>query len=152
MGTLNESIISTARGETMDTTKMFRGFEDEEEWQTALAEQKQYLKEAYEYDLLKDNTIDVEVMNEQAAEAVQFMNGMAKSLQEGLRYDDAKVRIMIREHLDFLNNIGHEISDSGFAAQARFFLNDDFHRNMLESVQIGLAYYLCAAAEALATE
>ncbi|WP_178025485.1 hypothetical protein [uncultured Paenibacillus sp.] len=45
---------------------------------------------------------------------------------------------------------GHPADLADFAAQARFFLSDDFHRTLLEGQQTGLAYYLLAAAEAYA--
>ena len=39
------------------------------------------------------------------------------------------------------------IDPEGFAAQSRFLMTDDFHRQMLEGQQIGLSYYICFAAE-----
>lgn len=148
--TLEASIQHTTEGETMNTRDMFRGFKNEEEWTNALAEQNEYLKDTYDYDLLENNNMDVNEMNEQAAEAVRFMNGMAESLKDGIKYDDESVIHLIGQHLESLNHQGHATSASDFAAQSRFFLSDDFHRNMLESQQTGLSYYLCTAAEAFA--
>ncbi|GGB40668.1 hypothetical protein GCM10011409_17710 [Lentibacillus populi] len=90
-------------------------------------------------------------MNEAALEAKHFQDAMAKSLREGLSVNDEKVEQLIREHLDFLNQHGHETKAIDFVAQTRFFLHDDFHLNMLENQQTGLAYYLCIAAEAFAS-
>jgi DNA-binding transcriptional MerR regulator len=148
--TLDESLDCAKKGEVMEKTKMFKGFEDENEWREALDEQHQYLKEKYGVELLKNQTIDVQAMNEKAMEAQRFLRGMANALKTGVRYDDGKVQHLIRRHLDNLQRHGHAISPANFAAQARFFLDDDFHRQMLESLQNGLAYYLCIAAESFA--
>lgn len=148
--TLEETIRSTKEGEPMDTQSMFRGFDSEEEWKEALHEQSEYLKEKYNYDL-EAGPILPEELNEQAKEAVSFMNGMAEFLRSGVKFDDAKVMKHLRTHLDFLNRHGHSINEAEFAAQARFFVQDDFHRGMLEAEQTGLSYYLCMAAEAQAS-
>lgn len=42
------------------------------------------------------------------------------------------------------------IDANGFAAQTRFLMSDDFHRQMFEGQQTGLSYYICFAAEAYA--
>jgi len=78
------------------------------------------------------------------------MKDMASSLQAGIKHGDERVSNLIRAHLAFMDTHGHPASAEDFAAQARFFLSDDFHLQMLESQQIGLAYYLAAAAEAYA--
>ncbi|YCA42027.1 MerR family transcriptional regulator [Bacillus sp. JZ8] len=148
--TLDESIHFTMKGEIMDKSEMFKGFESEKEWAEAMTDQKEYLKEKYDYDLLKENQIDVQSMNEQALEAKHFMDSIANALKEGLKFNDEKVQDLIKQHIDFLNNQGHNTRAEDFAIQARFFLNDDFHRNMLESQQTGLSYYLCIAAETFA--
>lgn len=54
---------------------------------------------------------------------------------------------ILKNHISFLNNHGHKIDAKAFADQARFFLEDDFHRNMLENQQLGLSYYLCITAD-----
>ncbi|MFT9847184.1 MerR family transcriptional regulator [Aneurinibacillus sp. REN35] len=150
--TINESIVFTAKGDVMDHTSMFEGFHSEEEWEKAMEEQKQYLKENYDYDLFEGSSIPVEEMNETAAEAKRFMDGMAEALRAGLYVDDAKVHQLISEHLAFLTRHGHEIKPADFAAQSRFFLGDEFHRKMLEEQQTGLAYFLCLAAEHFASK
>lgn len=150
METLDASIASAAKGEVMDQKEMFAGFQTEEQWKEALAEQSRYVNDTYGYDMLVDNPIDVDALNEQAQEAVRFMNGMAAALREGARHDSERVRQLIRGHLESPPDGGSATSAADFAGQARFFLNDDFHRDMLESQQTGLAYYLYAAAEAYA--
>ncbi|MET3847160.1 MerR family transcriptional regulator [Paenibacillus sp. OAE614] len=148
--TLDESIQHTREGKAMNTKDMFQGFQSEEEWKEALAEQNRHVQENYGYDMLEENRVDPVEMNEQAAEAVRFMNGMAQALKDGVKYDDGQIRQLIASHLEALKKHGHDTGPDAFAAQARFFLQDDFHRNMLESQQTGLSYYLCTAAEAFA--
>ncbi|WP_410771980.1 MerR family transcriptional regulator [Fontibacillus sp. BL9] len=148
--TLEKSIVFKERGKAMDRREMFRGFASEEEWVDALQEQNRHLQETYNMDLLGEEPLDVPALNEQAVEAAQFMAEMASSLRGGLKYDDQSVQQHILEHLQFLKKHGHPALVSEFALQTSFFLEDDFHRSMLEGQQTGLAYYLKAAAEALA--
>jgi len=148
--TLRKSISCALGGETMDNMEMFKGFENEEKWNIALAEQNQYLKETYGVEPFEVVPTDVQVMNEQAVEAVTFMNNMASSLREGTKHNEERINNLIRNHLGFMNEHGNKITADDFAAQARFFLSDDFHLKMLESQQTGLAYYLSAAAESFA--
>lgn len=148
--TLRQSISSLERGETMESQDMFNGFESEEEWRNALEEQNQHLKASYGFDMLDSAPIEVQELNEQAAEAAEFMKGMAQALKMGMKHNDHVVHARIGNHLDFLNKQGLAISADDFAAQTRFFLGDDFHLRMLEDQQTGLAYYLAAAAESYA--
>ncbi len=134
----------------MDSKEMFRGFENAEEWNKALTEQNHYLNEAYGMEPLEAAPADVQKLNEQAEEALAFMNQMAASLREGIKHNDEKVGNLIRCHLEFLNKHGHQTSAQDFTVQTRFFLNDDFHLEMLENQQSGLAYYVSAAAESFA--
>lgn len=150
--TLDESIDHALKGEPMEQSALFKGFRSEEEWEMALAEQNEHIKETYDYDLLASKPIEVEAMNEMALESEHFMNGMACALREGRKYDDSQVKKLIRQHIDFLNDHGTALTDADFASQARFFVQDDFHRHMLEEVQTGLSYYLCFAAEAFASD
>lgn len=145
--TLRKSIASIRGGKTMDKNEMFKGFENEEAWNKALAEQNEYLKGSYGMEPVKVAPADVEELNEQAVEAMTFMNQMAASLREGIKHNDEAVVSRIRIHLEFMNRHGHKISAKDFADQTRFFLSDDFHLKMLEGQQTGLAYYVSAAAE-----
>ena len=148
--TLRQSISRLERGETMESQDMFKGFESEEEWRNALEEQNQHLKESYGFDMLDSAPIEVQELNEQAAEAAEFMKGMAQALKTGMKHNDHEVHVRIGNHLELLNKQGLTISADDFAAQTRFFLGDDFHLRMLEDQQTGLAYYLAAAAESYA--
>ncbi|RIX47946.1 MerR family transcriptional regulator [Paenibacillus nanensis] len=148
--TLRKSLNCLEEGRAMDNKDMFKGLTTAEEWDHALMEQNQHLKESYGMEPLKVNTTDVPELNEQAAEAMTFMNAIADCLREGIKHQDDKVTRLIRDHLLFLNEHGHRLSPVDFAAQTQFFLSDDFHLQMLESQQTGLAYYLSAAATAYA--
>jgi DNA-binding transcriptional MerR regulator len=148
--TLRKSIGYLKDGENMDNIELFKGFESEREWEEALTEQNQYLKESYGMDSLEVVPENVQDMNEQAVEGITFMNNIASSLREGVKHNDKKIENWIRYHLEFMNKHGHNISAKDFAAQTQFFLSDDFHLKMLESQQTGLAYYLSAAAKSFA--
>jgi len=145
--TLRKSISCAKEGETMDSMEMFKGFQNEEEWNEALAEQNQHLQITYGMESLEVAPTDVQKLNEQAVEAMTFMNNMAGSLREGIKHNDERIDNLLRNHLEFMNEHGNQITAHDFAAQTRFFLSDDFHLKMLESQQTGLAYYLSAATD-----
>lgn len=146
--TINMSLDYTRKGENMDNRLLFKGFETEEEWKTAMKEQSTYLKAEYNFDL-DTNTINVEEINKMAMEAKNFTDKMAEFLREGKKYNDSKVQAFVLNHLSFLNKNGHSTSKEDYVNQIKFFLQDDFHREMLEQQQTGLAYYLLAVAEYL---
>ncbi|WP_080840761.1 MerR family transcriptional regulator [Cohnella massiliensis] len=150
--TLTKSMESMEKGEEMDKRDMFRGFENEEQWNDAMSEHNVYLKETYGAEVPKVAAAEVANMNEQAEEAAAFMGGMAEALRTGLKRDDGKVRRLIRDHISFMNERGRQVSAADFADQTRFFLGDDFHLRMLEDQQTGLAYFLAAAAESFAAD
>ncbi|MFC4099826.1 MerR family transcriptional regulator [Paenibacillus xanthanilyticus] len=154
MQTLKAAINHEKAGEAMAKEEMFRGFglESEEAWHEALEEQNAHLKETYGVDLLDDQPIDPVAMNELAGEAAQFMDAMAEALRSGIMHRDERVRKLLADHAAFLTDKGHPTGAAELAAQTRFFLTDAFHLQMLESQQVGLAYYLAAAADAWASE
>ncbi|NMD72831.1 MerR family transcriptional regulator [Bacillus sp. DNRA2] len=49
--TINVSIDSAEKGVELEMEKMFKGFETEQEWEQALQEQNEYLKNEYDVDL-----------------------------------------------------------------------------------------------------
>ncbi|MEF3303027.1 MerR family transcriptional regulator [Paenibacillus sp. GYB003] len=147
--TIEASIAAAAAGEPMERGDMFRGF-SEDEWNEALAGQRQYVKDAYGYDMTEEAPVDAESLNGQAREAIRFMDGMAASLRDGLKHDDERVRRLVKAHIAALNENGHPTTAESFAAQARFFVSDDFHRSIFEDRQTGLAYYIAFAAESFA--
>lgn len=151
LGTIQQSILFTRKGENMDKSEMFKGL-NKEEWKAALKEQNEYLKDKYQYDMLKDNEVQVELMNEQAQEAIQFTSYIANALRSGWKADDERLQKALEEHIRFLNKHGMGIDARSFANIAKFNMEDDFHRNMLESQQIGLSYYLNTAAQMYAAK
>lgn len=146
LDTIEESIVLTKKGETMNNSAMFQGL-NKEEWTNALSEQNEYLKDKYGYNMIESNDINVEELNESAAEAQQFIKSVAEALVKGLKANDEELQNILCKHIEFLNAHGNKIDKKSFADQSRFFLEDDFHRSMLESQQVGLSYYLCIAAE-----
>lgn len=146
--TINISLDYSRKGEIMDNKLMFKGLQSKEEWQNALEDQVNHLKEKYNFDLNTTN-IDVDRMNLMAIEAQNFTDKMAELLRTEVKYDDIRVQKVVYTHLQFLNNNGYITSKEDFVNQTKFFLQDDFHRGMLEHQQIGLAYYLVTVAENL---
>lgn len=148
--TIDLSIASAQEGKRMDTQSMFHGFKTEEEWKKAMEPHNKHLKDTLGIDISTDK-IDVAAMNESAQEAKQFMDEMAEALRNKIPCDDAAVKAKVKEHLAFTAAHGHKSSPQDFAKQTQFFLQDDFHRHMLEDQQIGLAYYLHAVANTYGT-
>ena len=148
LNTLNETISHAQKGVAMDAEKMFSGF-DKEKWGEMLQGQNEHLQKEYGYSVPVEE-IDATAMNEKAEEATHFMRFMAQSLRDGLGAHTETVQSAVRKHIAFLQK-DMELDAAGFAAQSHFFLSDDFHRNMMEGQQIGLSYYICIAADYLAT-
>lgn len=150
INTLRTSITSLEKGEQMTDKDLFKGFESEDSWKEAMTEQHNYLKETYDYELLDSVQIDTQQMNDIAAEATAFMSSLAGALRAGKKHNDLEISRLLHKHLEFLNTHVHPVSAAEFVVQTRYFLSDDFHLHMLEDQQIGLAYYLAAAAESFA--
>lgn len=151
LGTIQKSILLTKKGESMDKSEMFKGF-GKEEWKEALNEQNEYLKDKYQYDMLEDREIEAELLNEQAQEAIKFTSYVADALRNGWKADDERLQKALIEHISFLNRHGMSIDAKSFAGIAKFNMEDDFHRNMLEGQQTGLSYYLNTAAQMYAAK
>lgn len=151
LNTIKVSIESSMKGEIMDKSEMFKGL-NKEQWEDALSEQREYIKDKYKHDILENNEIEIQSMNEKAAEAQDFLNYIKKALISKWKTDDERLQKRLKEHITFLNKSGISIDEQGFVQQTRFFLQDDFHREMLENMQIGLGYYLCVAAEVYANK
>ena len=147
--TLEEAIICAEKGVTMSKETMFAGL-NKQEWEAALLPQNEHLQEQYGYHL-NTSKIDAEAMNEKANEAAGFMAFMAEALRYGKSVNDEAVHNAIDKHIQFMKN-DMEINAAGFAAQSRFLMNDEFHRQMLEGQQTGLSYYICFAAESFAAK
>ena len=148
VATIDRMIASVEGGHIVPDQDLFKGFHSEAEWNAALADHNAHVKETYDADV--PPVTDAAAMNDAAVQAAAFMNRMASALRDRLKVDSAEVRDTIRTHLAWLVSGGHARDATSFAEQTRFFLNDDFHRDMLEAHQTGLAYYLNCAAEAYA--
>lgn len=145
--TLEEAIVYTEKGAAMSKEKMFLGL-NKQEWEGALEPQNEYLSENYGYSI-DTSTIDTDVMNEKANEATEFITFMANALRNGVSANANEVHSAIHKHIQFMGR-SMKIDAQGFAAQSKFLMTDEFHRQMLEKQQTGLSYYICFAAESYA--
>lgn len=145
--TLEKTIRHEEEGVPMSKENMFNGL-NAKEWEEAIAGQNEYLQKNYDFAIDTSN-IDAEAMNRKAKEAAEFMAFMATSLKNGVSVNDKSVFDAIEKHIQFMQQ-DMDIDANGFAAQARFFMTDDFHRKMMEDQQTGLSYYICCAAESYA--
>lgn len=76
---------------------------------------------------------------------------MIEALRNGWRADDERIQKAMNGHISFLNESANMDKES-FVNGAKFMIADDFHRNMLESQQTGLCYFLYASAEMMAAQ
>lgn len=118
--TIDESIILGKKGEIMDKSAMFHGF-NKDEWKDALSEQNKYIKDKYGYDLPEIQDEQVNNMNETAMEAQQFLNYMKDALKSGLKANDISVQKKLKNHIEFLNKHGQNINAKSFVGQTSFF-------------------------------
>ena len=146
--TLDRTLANLHKGNVMPASDLFTGFQSEEQWKTALSPQNTHLNETY--GVTVGDVIDVPDMNAAATEAVRFNSAMIAALKARTRHDDPMVGALVAGHLAWLDDHGHPTTRADFAARTQFFLDDDFHRDMLETWQVGLSYYLHAAARAFA--
>lgn len=72
---------------------------------------------------------------------------MINGLRSGWRANDERVQKVLKEHISFLNENATAMDAKSFVNMAKFMVEDDFHRNLLEGQQVGLSYYLYTAAE-----
>ncbi|GAA0750086.1 MerR family transcriptional regulator [Clostridium sartagoforme] len=142
--TINKTIEYERNGKSMNKENMFTGL-NKEDWTVIFKDQNKHLENKYNIELNTDE-INTNEMNKKAAEATKFMDFMANSLKNNLSPNDGKIMEAIKNHINFLKN-DIEIDKDGFVAQSRFFLSDEFHREMLENIQTGLSYFICIAAE-----
>ncbi|MGA9657718.1 MAG: MerR family transcriptional regulator [Asticcacaulis sp.] len=149
LATLDNTITAAEGGTDMTNENLFEGFHDEAQWNAAMANHNEHIKTTYGADI--PPVINADAMNNLARHAQAFQAFMAQALRDGRSSHDAEVQTKIRDHLAFLTANGHETSPDQFVIQMEFFLHDGFHRDMLENAQIGLSYYLAAAARAFAT-
>ncbi|MBW7572163.1 MerR family transcriptional regulator [Caproiciproducens faecalis] len=144
LDTIRKSIRSALKGETMSEQDLFQGF-DQQGWEKALKPQSDYLKENYQIDL-KTAEINPGELNEKAAEAKRFMDAMSEALRNQISAADERVQNLVRDHLKFLNDHGTKMDAGQFYHTSQFLSQDQFHRKMMEDQQIGLSYFLLAAA------
>lgn len=144
--TIDNSINLVKKGETMNKEEMFKGL-NVDEWENALLEHNNYIEDKYGYQIPKIKYENLENMNESAKEAQKFIEYVATALKSGWKASDKRLQKVLKDHIEFLNNHSMNINSKLFVEQVRFFLEDDFHRAVLEKQQIGLSYYLYTIAE-----
>ncbi len=130
----------------MSKEKMFTGL-NKQEWKETLSEQNEYLKKEYGYDMLSESDIKPDELNEHSEQSTKFMLFMADALKKGVRPDDNGIKEAIKKHISYVNEKIYPTDAKSFFEETEFFLKDDFHRNMYESIQTGLSYYIFAAAK-----
>jgi DNA-binding transcriptional MerR regulator len=145
--TIDASIFHAERKEIMEPNSMFSGL-NQAEWTKALRQQNDYLKEKYNHELTVKDESEAKLLNESAKEAVSFNNGMKECLINKVDVHNAVVQELVSSHVNFLAKTVVGINAQRFYEQVQFLVSDEFHRNMLESEQLGLAYYMLAAADA----
>ena len=143
--TIEESIIFAEKGENMDQSKMFKGL-NKEEWKEALSEQKEYLSNEYEFEM-DTESIDADALNEVSVESERFMNFLANALKDKWNPNDHRLESELSRHIEFLNSHDMPTDSKELVETAWFFIEDDFHRDMLENQQTGLSYYFYTVAE-----
>lgn len=146
---LENSIKAERKGETMNKDTIFKGLSDLE-WDEALKDHNEYIKNTYNYEIPKVTNVDKQ--NLLAKEAKNFSNDIIELLTNKVSASDEKALNRVREHIEILNSNGNNFSTEDYLKQTEFFISDDFHRNILESQQVGFAYYLNNIARALNTK
>jgi len=146
IATLERTIACTEGDLDMSEPELFEGFKSATEWNDALSAHNDHLKATYDADV--PAVTDAGAMNDTAQRAVRFMSGMAAALRDGKAPGHDDVRALVGPHIAWLIEQGHLRDATGFVAQTQFFIDDDFHRGMLETQQTGLSYFLNAAARA----
>jgi len=144
IATIDRTIASAEGGHDMPANTLFEGFRSEAEWNAALAEHNAHLKARHDADI--PPVTDAVVMNDAAAHAKAFTSAMIAALLTKKPVTGDHVRDLVSDHVAWLVAHGHAKGPQDFVTQTRFFIEDDFHRDMLENQQPGLSYYLSAAA------
>lgn len=146
INTIEETIKQAKKGEIMSTDKIFKGL-NKNEWENTLQNQNEYLSKTYGYEIDAE-TIDLDDLNKKAKESKDFMEYMANALHNGVSFNDKKVHNAIKNHINSRGNVDAK----GFLNEVKFLMDDEFHRQMLESHHIGLSYYIYCATESYATK
>lgn len=154
--TIKETIRFDKIGRNMDEESMFKGL-NKEHWQESLKAHHTHLKEKYQLDVFNEESSSEEF--EQSAKQEQlFQEKMMFALQHGWAVSDQRVKNLIADHLRYINslsyisNLAADVDANGFVEAAWVIINDEFYRSKLDKQQVGLSYYLYAAAVSYAEE
>lgn len=146
IATLDRTIASIEGDLEMSESELFEGFQSPEAWNAALSSHNAHLKKSYDADV--PDVTDTSAMNDTARQAAHFMNAMAAALREGKPAGGEEVRGLVNSHVDWMIEQGHLKDAAGFIPHTQFFIDDDFHRTVMETHQTGLSYFINAAARA----
>ncbi len=146
IATLDRTIASIEGDSEMSEQDLFEGFKSAAEWNEALSTHNAHLKTAHDAEV--PAVTDVTAMNDAGRRAASFMNAMAAALRDGKAPGHSDVRDLVEEHIAWMIEKGHLKDAAGFVPHSQFFIDDDFHRRMMENHQIGLSYFINAAARA----
>lgn len=98
--TIGNSINLVKKGETMNKEEMFKGF-NVDEWENALLEHNNYIKDNYGYQIPKIKYENLENMNESAKEAQRFIEYLATALKSGWKASDKRLQKVLKDHIKF---------------------------------------------------
>ncbi len=146
IATMDRTIAGIEGGHTMSEQDLFEGFQTTKDWNAALADHNAHLKA--EYDTEAPAVEDADKANTSARRAKTFMDAMAMALREQRPPNHPDVRRLVEAHITWLKDQGHLEDSRDFVVQTQFFIDDDFHRGVMENHQTGLSYFLNAAARA----
>lgn len=148
IATIDQTIAGIEGGYPMPEHQLFEGFATTKDWNSALADHNTHLKAEYGADI--PPVKDANEANASARRAKAFMDAMSAALRDKKAPGHADVRGLVDQHLAWLVEQGHVKDAQGFIAQTQYFIDDDFHRDVMENHQTGLSYFLNAAARAFA--
>lgn len=146
IATIDRTIAGIEGGYPMPEQQLFEGLATTKDWNSALAEHNAHLKAEYGADI--PAVEDVDEANAAARRAKAFMDAMSAALRDKKAPNHPDVRDLVGHHIAWLMEQGHLQDAHGFIAQTQFFIDDNFHRDVMENHQTGLSYFLNAAARA----
>ncbi len=146
IATIDRTIAGIEGGYPMPEQQLFEGFATTKDWNAALAEHNTHLKAEHDVDLPAVD--DADKANDTARHAKAFMDAMSAALRDKKAPNHAKVRDLVAQHVAWLKEQGHVKDAQGFVTQTQYYIDDDFHRGVMENHQTGLSYFLNAAARA----
>lgn len=148
IATIDQTIAGIEGGYSMPEEQLFEGFATTRDWNSALADHNAHLRARYGADMPAIE--DADAANATARRVKVFMDAMSAALCDKKAPSHPEVRDLVERHIAWLVEEGHLKAAQGFIAHTQYFIDDDFHRGVMENHQTGLSYFLNAAARACA--